>query len=396
MKHPNRRSLENNRGLPAVLILAGVLFLLVQGIVDVPADESKEDREKELEKIQERIKDVKSNLDDAKSRSEQLQEDLKYAETSAGNEQLRLKGLEEQINKQNERLTELELIIEQNQAIIDQERARLAEQIRAAYITGRSDYLKLLLNQENPGDVGRVVAYYDYYNRARTRTIQSIQDKLDLVNQLRLNIQSETEALENLKQRQVAKSRELEIYRDKRSEILELLRAEISEKGDELKTLEEHKKKLGALLSRLDEQPRDITFLEDVPPFDSLKGKLAWPVDGKLLNHFGSNRRGNTLQWQGVRIRSEAGQEVKAIQTGKVIFADWFRNLGLLLILDHGDGYMSLYGYNQSLLKKPGDLVLAGETIALVGDSGGQPEPAVYFEIRYKGKPVNPGLWCRK
>lgn len=358
-----------------------------------------DDRQQELDSINEQIRDVKTDLDEARSESERLQEELKQTEIAAGREALRIKGLEEQIDKQNERLRELEAVINKHEQALAGERAELARQIRAAYMAGRSDYLKLLLNQEDPARVGRVLAYYDYYNRARTRSIHSIQDKLDLIAELRDNIVSETAALEQLKQRQLARRHDLESYRESRSEILQKLGIEIDKKGSQLKSLQDQKQKLTELLEQLDKQERALDspgFYQDLTPFSSLRGKLDWPVKGTILNHYGSKRRGDSLKWQGVRISGKSGDEVQAVHGGKVIFADWFRNLGLLVILDHGGGYMSLYGYNQSLLKKPGDWVLAGETIAYVGDSGGQSVPGVYFEIRHNGKPVNPGLWCRR
>lgn len=392
----NRKSSTNKFFITAGLG-GGLLFsAFYHGIAtSLAADD--ESREK-LESVSEQIKELTTDLDAARSESEKLQAELQETEIAAGREALKLKGLDEQISKQKKRLAELGAVIEKHRQSLEQEQARLAEQIRAAYMAGRGDYLKLLLNQEDPGRVGRVLAYYDYYNRARARSIHSIQAKLDLIAELAGNIEAETTALQQLKQRQLTKSRDLASYRQSREAILQQLETVISSKGDELKSLQEEKEKLARLLQQL-EQPEKTDSIEhyrDVPPFGSLKGRLDWPVQGRLLNQFGSNRKGAALKWQGVRLGVDAGTDVRAVHSGKVIFADWFRNLGLLVILDHGDGYMSLYGYNQSLLKKAGDWVLAGETIAHAGDSGGQPVPGVYFEIRQNGKPVNPALWCRR
>ena len=398
MKLQDRQSLDNfintkQAGLCLLIFLFLYFTFLQAGFAE---NTSPEDKSAELESVRHKIEDVKSGLDAAKSESERLQEELRQTEIAVGRESLKLKGLEEQIQKRYDRLDELNLVISEHEKALDTERAYLAQQVRAAYITGRSDYLKLLLNQEDPAKVGRVLAYYDYYNRERINTIKSINEKVDLINELRTNIVSETKLLEELKKRQLAKREELNVWRESRSKILAQLKEEINSKGQELKSLEEHEHKLTALINKLDKRSDTISFFEDVPPFDTLKGKLQWPAEGKLLNNFGSSRKGNSLKWQGVTIGAKAGQEVQAVHTGKVIFADWFRNLGLLIIIDHGGGYMTLYGYNQSLLKKTGDWVLAGEPIALVGDSGGQTRPGVYFEIRHRGKPLNPVLWCKK
>ncbi len=357
---------------------------------------SPDDKNAELESVRSQIADVKSDLDSAKSESDKLEEELRETEMSIGNISLRLKELEEEIQKRKSRLEQLNQTIVGHEKALELERAYLARQIRAAFMDGRSDYLKLLLNQEDPAKVGRVLAYYDYYNRSRIDSINTIKNKVETINGLSTMLVSETEQLEKLKDRQIERNEQLVAYRESRTGILERLEKDISEKDQQLKSLLEHEQKLSALFNKLDKRDDKITFFEDIAPFNSLKGKLQWPAEGRLLNKFGSNRRGESLKWQGVKIGAANGNEVRAVYTGRVIFADWFRNLGLLIIIDHGDGYMTLYGYNQNLLKKPGDWVLGGETIAYVGDTGGQSAPGVYFEIRHRGKAQNPELWCKK
>lgn len=398
MKHPNRPSpADFSRPEPVVLLRFVLVFFLYAGNPALFAeDQSTGEKSTELESVRDRIEDVKSGLDAARSESERLQEELRQTELAASKQLLKLQGLEEQIGKRYERLQELNLLIAKHEKTLESERRSLAQQLHASYMSGRGDYLKLLLNQEDPANVGRVLAYYDYYNRARIDAIHSITGKVAMIEKLHGEIRSETELLEQLKQRQFAKSEELNAYRESRNDILARLQEEIDSKGQQLKSLQEHERKLSTLINKLDQREDRIGFFEDVPPFDTLMGTLQWPVKGRLLNTFGARRKGNSLKWQGVKIGANAGNEVQAVHTGKVIFADWFRNLGLLVILDHGGGYMSLYGYNQTLLKKPGDWVLAGEPIALVGDTGGQTLPGVYFEIRHRGKPLDPVLWCKR
>lgn len=357
---------------------------------------SPDDKTAELETVRSQIKDVKSDLNSAKSESDKLEEELRETEILIGNVSLRLKELEEEIQKRKTRLDQLNQTIAEHEKALELERAYLSRQIRAAFMDGRSDYLKLLLNQEDPAKVGRVLAYYDYYNRSRIDSINTIKNKVETINGLSTMLVSETEQLEKLKNRQIERNEQFVAYRESRSGILERLEKDIVEKDRQLKSLLEHEQKLSALFNKLDKRDDKITFFEDIAPFNSLKGKLQWPVEGRLLNKFGSNRRGESLKWQGVKIGAATGNEVRAVYTGRVIFADWFRNLGLLVIIDHGDGYMTLYGYNQNLLKKPGDWVLGGETIAYVGDTGGQSVPGVYFEVRHRGKAQNPELWCKR
>lgn len=393
----NRNSLPLPSNPRRIEWSALLLFLLSCCVLSnvATADKTGNDREAELETLRERIKDVQSGLDEARDRSDRLQDELRENEIAAGKLALRIKELDQAIANKQVRIDEINQVIARHEKSLSTERRQLARQIRSAYMAGRSDYIKLLLNQEDPARVGRVLAYHDYYNRARTETIRAISDKVNLVNALKTTLQDELAALETLKQRQLERSRRLAESRESRESILAELQDYIAEQDSELKTLRENEQQLSKLFNELDQREDSILFFEDIPPFDTLKGALAWPIDGKLLNRFGS-RRGKNLDWKGVKIGSDIGKEVRAVHTGKVVFADWFRNLGLLIILDHGDEYMSLYGYNQTLLKKPGDWVLAGETIALSGDSGGQRTAGVYFEIRHRGKPLNPAIWCRR
>ena len=368
-------------------------LLLVQNAI---ATTTASDKSTELESVRSQIEDVKSGLDAARGESEQLQDDLRKTEIAAGRETLKLNEVEQLILAKQAKLTDLKFIIDKHTQTLDREKHYLGRQVRAAYMTGHNDYLKLLLNQEDPARVGRMLAYYDYYSRARINTINSVSNQVGLVKQLQSSILSETALLEQLKTHQIEKSMELAAYRESRQTILQRLQNDISAKDQQLRSLMEHEQKLSALLNKLDTHKNTVTNYGDTPPFDTLLGKLQWPVEGRLLNSFGGERRGASLKWDGVKIGAPAGNEVHAVHTGRVVFSDWFRNLGLLIIVDHGEGYMSLYGYNQSLLKKPGDWVLAGETIAYVGDSGGQESPAVYFEIRHNGKPLDPSLWCAR
>ncbi len=386
-----RNKLHHHSNLFCRFICFSLSLVLVTGVS--AEDTANPD---ELENVRSRIDAVQSDLQSAKSESEKLQEELQETEVAASELSTRLVELENEIQKRDERMYKLNDVIAAHEQTLNAERSTLARHVRSAFMAGRNDYLKLLLNQEDPARVGRVLAYYDYSSRSRIETINTIKDKVDLVNELKSSLVSETEQLEQLKLRHLAKREELAEQRESRNDILKRLQNEISAKGDELNSLQEHERKLSKLLDDLDEDSGNVPFYEDIEPFGRLQGKLSWPTEGRLLHTFGSTRRGNSLKWQGVKIGATAGAEVRAVYTGRVIFADWFRNLGQLIILDHGDGYMTLYGYNQNLLKKAGDWVLGGETIAHVGDTGGQGTPGVYFEIRHRGKAQNPTLWCKR
>ena len=271
----------------------------------------------------------------------------------------------------------------------------MAQQARAAYKAGRNDYLKLLLNQEDPNLIGRILVYYDYFNRARSNRIEKINKSLDEINRIKVNIQAEKGKLDNLRNEQLGKLEDFTQSRNARKQIIQKLQEYINDTGKQLQVLQRNEREIEELVSGLQQQDSIVRSFEETPPFNTLQGKLKWPVSGKISSRYGALRKGGKLKWQGVMIRADAGTDVRAISSGKVVFADWFRNLGLLIILDHGNGFMSLYGHNERLLKKVGDWVPADENIAKVGDTGGQEQPNLYFEIRNGGVPVNPGLWCK-
>jgi len=355
-----------------------------------------EDKAAKLELVRGHIKEVETEIKIARNEIERLQQELRANEIAAGEITLKLIKIKIESGKKKIKLNQLNKTKIEHEKKLAIERDKLAKQIRAAYMTGKGDYIKLLLNQEDPALVGRMLAYYDYHNRARTMQINTIKGGIRKINQLEEKIKFENEILRQLKSEQLRKREEIIASRESRNLILINLENHIIEQGLQLQSLQQEEKEVAALLEKLGKAGDTVIFFEDIPSFNSQKGKLKWPIKGTIMNRFGTKRKGGALKWQGVRIRAEQGSEVRAISTGKVIFADWFRNMGLLMILDHGEGYMSLYGYNQSLLKKSGDWVVEDEVIAYAGDSGGQSTPSVYFEIRHRGEPLNPILWCKK
>lgn len=378
-----------------LLLLPIVLLVIPPGFAETTVVDG-EDGEVRLQQLRKQIKDVETRIQGARTESEKLRKELRENEVTSAQTLSRLNDIKSQIKQKNEELGALQFEQQEHEEALANERQQLVGQIRAAYQIGRNDYIKLLLNQEDPARVGRALAYYDYHNRLRSRKINGVRETLEEINDIKQSIRAETQKLDDLRRQHEDKLGEFHRYRASRRDIIERLQAYIEDQDVELHTLQENEKELGSLLSDLkQDQTVTVEIYEDMPPFDTLRGALKWPVAGKLVKTFGNRKKGGNLKWQGVLIDAESGTEVSAISTGKVVFADWFRNLGLLMIIDHGNGYMSLYGHNQNLLKNTGDWVLAGETIATVGDSGGQANTALYFEIRKGAEPLNPALWCR-
>jgi septal ring factor EnvC (AmiA/AmiB activator) len=275
------------------------------------------------------------------------------------------------------------------------ERAALARQVRSSYVTGREELLKLLLSQESPADLGRMLVYFDYYNRARSARIGQVAgelEKLAGVERETARVEAELAALETAQSRELAR---LERSRDERRAAVAKLETEIRDGNAAVAKLRAEEQRLAELVRRLSEAMESFPVDTD-EPFAGSKGKLTWPVQGKLVGDYGQSRESGPVKWNGVLLEAAAGTPVRAVHHGRVAFADWLQGLGLLVIVDHGGGYMSLYGHNEALLKESGDWVDPGETIAQVGDTGGQSRAALYFEIRYNGEPVNPHPWMAR
>ncbi|HEY9183360.1 MAG TPA: peptidoglycan DD-metalloendopeptidase family protein, partial [Gammaproteobacteria bacterium] len=273
------------------------------------------------------------------------------------------------------------------------ERTALARQVRLHYMTGREELFKLLLSQESPATLGRMLVYFDYYNRARTMRIAAVSTELAKLDELESATARVEEELTALEAKQATELEALERSRDDRRAAVAKLDAEIRDANSAAAKLKSEERRLTEVVKRLAELAAGFP-VDNEEPFSRVKGKLAWPVQGRLAGDYGQPRgAGGPVKWTGVLLEAGAGTPVRAVYHGRVAFADWLQGLGLLVIVDHGGGYMSLYGHNEALLKESGDWVEPGETIAQVGDSGGQARPGLYFEIRYNGEPVNPHPW---
>lgn len=275
------------------------------------------------------------------------------------------------------------------------QREALAELLRSAYALGRSEELKLLLQQEDVGAIARVLAYHRYFQRARIERIDGLLGDLEQLARLQDAIEAERATLAATRAQQEAEVARLQGQRAERATLMVSLEKELADQQARLAALGKDEKGLVDLLEKLRDVFADIPRqLSGAEPFASLRGRLPWPLQGKLRTGFGgSDEAGRKLS--GLLIAGDTGTPVHAIARGRIAYADWLKGYGMLLIVDHGDGYMSLYGYNESLLKDVGDWVAAGETIAQSGASGGQQSPALYFELRHQGKPVDPKPWLR-
>jgi murein hydrolase activator len=266
--------------------------------------------------------------------------------------------------------------------------------LRVAYMTGKQEQIKLLLNQEEPAALGRLMVYHEYFMRARTQAMQSIRVTLERLAGIERELVLQRNEIQGLIAQQQEKSSRLLVKQARRSEILAQLQDSLSSKTARLAALEEDERRLQKLVESLQQAIRDIpTVGGEYESLPSLKGKLRWPVAGHISMQYGERHFSGKLRARGVHIASRAGADVHAIARGRVVFADWLRGFGLLMIIDHGDNYMSLYGQNRSLYREVGEWVGRDEVVAAAGNSGGQQKAGLYLELRKDGRPFNPGNW---
>ncbi|HEB96021.1 MAG TPA: peptidase M23 [Sedimenticola thiotaurini] len=354
-----------------------------------------EDPQQALQRLRQDIERLTGDLASTGARYQELQAQLEQSERLIGDSGRRLHRLDREIGQQRQRLQELERRRHRQQEALAQQREALARQIRAAYAMGRQQRMKILLNQQDPAMVSRMLVYYDYLNSARLARIREIRGLLAELGRTEQEIDTETERLTGLREREQAEQRRLNQTRQQREKVLAALERELTDKGERLKTLKQNEQRLQTLIDRLQRSLEELPQVAAEKPLKALKGRLPWPLKGRLTARFGTPKAGN-LRWDGVMIAAPEGREVKAVHRGRVAFADWLRGYGLLLIIDHGDGYMTLYGNNQSLYKETGEWVETGEPVARAGNSGGRRSSGIYFGIRVRGTAVNPRAWCRR
>jgi septal ring factor EnvC (AmiA/AmiB activator) len=350
----------------------------------------------QLERLRRRIDAVGKALSAMRGRHARVEAELRRVERGLAEAAKRRRAVEGRLAARRDRLARFRARRRTLEGELVTGRHALVRQIRAAYVLGGQPRFKLLLNQQDPAQVGRTLVYFDYLNRARTEEIETVERRMRALAAVRREIVAQVSELDALRAVRLRQERDFERRRAARRAVLARLAAAIHGKGAELAGLKHDEARLRALLGRLQKAVAGIPAGPGPRrPFARLKGRLAWPTQGRIVARFGTPRLGSLLKWRGVVIDAQPGRPVRAIAYGRVVFADWLRGFGLLLIIDHGDGYMSLYGHNQSLYKETGDWVTPGEVVATVGDSGGEVRPGLYFEIRHDGRPVNPARWCR-
>lgn len=380
------------------MVLRGIWFflaiLLLLPVLTQAAIKQESEKTKQLKLLQQRMAIVEKNLKYSQHAKSKQESGLRKVEKKLGVSTKAIRVLSTKLKQTKKKITGLKKKQQQLRSEIAKHKALLAEQLRSAYVMGRQQQVKMLLNQQQPERMSRVMKYYDYFNQARIDKVQLIEAKVTELDTVETKLVKQNQQLQSLVSNKQLEKDKLVSAKAQRKKILAQVRKEIKSAGTELQRLKENEARLTALLSSIRQAINDIPILsQQNKPFPKLKGKLPWPTKGTLRKRFGSSK--NTGRWDGVLIAAREGQAIRSISHGRVVYSDWLRGYGLLMIIDHGEGYMSLYAFNEGLYREVGDWVKAGETIASTGLSGGQQKAGLYFSIRKNGKPVNPIHWCR-
>ena len=383
------RRTRRSSGITRTLFAATLLV----GSHATPATSEPEARD-ELQQVRERLEAVARELESAHDDHDDLTRTLARAEKRAA-------GITRDIRDHDDRLATARRQLDATRGTLARTRSDLAERrnllaraVRASYRFARRDAFAMLLNLESPASIDRILAYHRIIERTHAETIRGVAAAVTMLEALEAKEGEEIREIDELLGTQRRLLAELEGQRGERERAMLALIDRIRDRESLAARLRADERRLVELIGALQDTITDTALdITDSESFEDMRGNLPWPVNGALLASFGSVRDGSGLTRQGVLIAAATGQSVRAVHRGRVAYADWLRGFGLLLIVDHGDGYMSLYGHNETLIRDTGDWVESREIIGTAGDSGGYAEPSLYFEIRRNGKPVDPGRW---
>lgn len=399
------KSTNSKNGFYAMLLnslfLASLIFLPINDAF----------AEKSLSSIQKEIKNTKYNQQKQAKYQNKLESQVATSEQEIAAASFKLQKTEQAIKAESKLLRELKKDTKKLQTDKAKQQKLLQQQLISAYMTGQNDLVKLLLNQEDLSKIIRAKSYYHYLNQARLESIEQLQ-----ATQLSIEKNSSGQAdallsLQKMRDEQAANKKKLFAERDKRTVALRELKQDINYQKVRLAQLNDAEKKLkkklkqqsiargaedlAAAKAKATRKMKPRTEEKSHSKIATLKGKLKWPINGQILASFGS-QRSDQVRWKGISIAANEGEKVRAVATGRVLFAGYFKGYGMVIALDHSDDYITLYGYNQTLLQKTGDTVFQGDAIALAGHSGGQDKNSLYFELSHKGQAKNPTAWLKR
>ena len=416
----------------------------------------KQAAEKERADLQQKLANLKRTIDKTETAKGNAADSLAESELAISRANRSLRELAQEQADTEAKLNDLVRQQTALSGVVNGQQAQLSKLLRVQYVAGNEDRIKLLLSGDNPNRINRELQYMGYVSQAQAKLIETLRGNLQAIKDNKAATQNAKFELEEIAQEEVEQKKLLEKEKSKRSALLAQLSSKLTAQRKEVGNLQRDEQRLSGLVDKLaeiieeqkkaeaaqrekrhqeqlakaraererraaqqakaapgskakpstadaiddDEAPQSLGRNEATPvagenfgkPFASLRGQLRLPVRGDLIAKFGG-KRGDGPSWKGLFIRAPEGTEIKAVATGRVVYADWLRGFGNLLIVDHGDQYMTIYGNNQSVLKRAGDLVKAGDVIASAGNSGGNEQSGLYFEIRHQGRAFDPLGW---
>jgi murein hydrolase activator len=418
------------RGLTGFLVGAVVCLAAAPILAAAPQEDLKE--------LRGRIEALQKKLSASEESRKDAADALRGSEVAISEADRKLYEIASEQGAAQAQLTDIEAEVKQLDRRTGSEKARIETLLRRRYMDGGQDSLKLILNGEDPGVISRQLHYYTYISRARAAQVETLRHDLDRLAELRANATEHANKLAQLREQETEEKKQLEAQRLEHEQLLAKISAQVGTQRKEIGRLQQDEKRLTRLIEQINQmlarkreearqraqearkreearreeeaksetkrsKPVIIERVEETPDdsfagkaFAALKGQLHLPIKGELVNRFGGPRQEGGLTWKGLFIRAAEGQLVKAIADGRVVYADWLRGFGNLLIIDHGGGFMSLYGNNESLLRQVGDEIASGDAIAKVGNTGGNPDSGLYFELRQQGKPLDPLSWMAR
>jgi len=389
----HRMSLRTLRQCWAGAALVGLLGASPLLAQEAPAD-SREARV-ELKQTEAEIARLKKMLKGFEQEMSGLETQLKRSESEIGRLQRESEAIERKIREGETRVIDLREQAANLQAALTAQQDQIGRQARAAYMAGQQDYLKLMLNQDDPARMARMLRYYQYLTRARMDEVERYTGTLEQIRRASAEIVEQQTLLQQSREQLATNTLALRAEQTERTVLLAGLQGKKRSQSEKLASAQAERAGLERLIKSIDEAITSIPTPAGSQPFAKAKGKLPLPVKGPIQARYGSQRGGDArLKWDGLLIGAAQGSAVHAVHGGRVVFADWLRGSGLLVILDHGSGYLSLYGHNQSVLKEVGAWVQPGEAVSTVGASGGLNSPALYFAIRHQGRALDPAAWC--
>jgi septal ring factor EnvC (AmiA/AmiB activator) len=394
-------------GRASLALLLTALTPLAAGAPPAPEARRAAEAKAELRELRNRIEALQKQLTETEDTRSEAVDALRESERAISEARRSLRELAQQSEAAARRLAELRAEIRTREADLEEQRRRLAQLLRHQYQQGGAGPARVLLNQHDPNRIARQLHYLRYIAHARSAMLDDLRANVARLDELAREAADKVAELKSMAAETAAQERRLERERQARAQALAKVAQDIRQRQREIGTLRRDEARLTRLIEQIGRalarapasaRPRNERLPDaslDGSPFEQLKGRLSLPVRGELGNRFGSPRSDGGPAWKGLFIAARAGEEVRAIAAGRVVFADWLRGFGNLLIIDHGGAYMSLYGNNEALYKQVGDVIRGGDPIASVGNSGGSADSGLYFEVRHQGKPLDPLTWVK-